>query len=800
MPGAFDQLKALATLNLLSNPLNCNCHMKWLSNWLKNHNIVTGNPRCQTPVDLRDIPIEDIEPKDFECSEVERDYADCGPDSQCPSRCICTGSVVRCSRQKLKAVPRYVQPITTELYLDVNDISTIPHELNQLRDLTRLDLSNNQIAILEDNIFGNLSELQTLILSYNKLQCIQKDAFRGLKKLRVLSLHGNDISMIPEGSFVDLISISHIAMGANPLFCDCNLRWLAEWIQKDFVEGGIARCHEPRPMRDKLIMSAPPNHFICTEDTDPSILAKCDSCYSFPCANGATCRSRPLRDYQCECAPGFHGLHCEYKIDACFGNPCDNAGTCKVMEAGRFSYDGDRCETNIDDCKANKCENNSTCIDQIESYRCHCLPGFGGEYCETKIQFCHKEYNPCKNGAQCVDHKTHYQCLCGKGFSGYNCTDNVDDCADNLCQNGATCMDGVNSYRCECPVGFAGKFCELAPMVELYPQTSPCQQHDCKHGVCFMPSGSSDYICKCSAGYTGKRCEMMSSISFREGSYLELDPLKTIPDVNLTLKFVTRKESGVVLYWGESQHLAVELFKGRIRISLDVGNYPVSTMFSYEMVSDGRYHQIEFLLVKKNITMRVDGGQQRTIVNEGSKEYLECKSSLYIGGMPEKVANNALKNWQIWNSSSLEGCMREILMNGNPPDLNGARRQHLVQPGCVEFDDINKPCLNHLCQNGKCVPTSDQQTYECKCRSGWNGPFCDQAPTCQKEMKRDFYYSDTCRSTKKLKLSQCVGSCGDNCCKALKSKRRSVRMACTDGSKFTKEIEMVRKCGCSGKC
>jgi hypothetical protein len=29
----------------------------------------------------------------------------------------------------------------------------------------------------------------------------------------------------------------------------------------------------------------------------------------------------------------------------------------------------------------------------------------------------------------------------------------------------------------------------LAPMVELYPQTSPCQQHDCKHGVCFMPSG-----------------------------------------------------------------------------------------------------------------------------------------------------------------------------------------------------------------------------------------------------------------------------------------------------------------------
>jgi len=101
--------------------------------------------------------------------------------------------------------------------------------------------------------------------------------------------------------------------------------------------GGIARCHEPRAMRDKLIMSAPPNHFICTEDPDPQILAKCDTCYTFPCANGATCKSKPLRDYDCQCAPGFHGQHCEYKIDACFGNPCDNGGTCKIMEIGRFS-------------------------------------------------------------------------------------------------------------------------------------------------------------------------------------------------------------------------------------------------------------------------------------------------------------------------------------------------------------------------------------------------------------------------------------------------------------------------------
>ncbi len=152
-------------------------------------------------------------------------------------------------------------------------------------------------------------------------------------------------------------------------------------------------------------------------------------------------------------------------------------------------FEGDRCETNINDCIANKCENNATCIDQIESYRCECEPGFSGNYCEKKINFCTKEYNPCKNGATCVDHYSHHKCICPLGWSGDNCTDNEDDCVDSMCQNGGTCVDGVNTYRCECPVGFAGKFCELAPMVELYPQTSPCQQHDCKHGVCFMPSG-----------------------------------------------------------------------------------------------------------------------------------------------------------------------------------------------------------------------------------------------------------------------------------------------------------------------
>lgn len=69
--------------------------------------------------------------------------------------------------------------------------------------------------------------------------------------------------MIPDGVFSDLHSITHLALGSNPLYCDCNLQWLAEWVKKDFVEPGIAKCAEPSNMKDKLLLTAPVQSFQC---------------------------------------------------------------------------------------------------------------------------------------------------------------------------------------------------------------------------------------------------------------------------------------------------------------------------------------------------------------------------------------------------------------------------------------------------------------------------------------------------------------------------------------------------------
>lgn len=55
--------------NLLANPFNCNCQLAWLGDWLRKRKIVTGNPRCQNPDFLRQIPLQDVAFPDFRCEE-----------------------------------------------------------------------------------------------------------------------------------------------------------------------------------------------------------------------------------------------------------------------------------------------------------------------------------------------------------------------------------------------------------------------------------------------------------------------------------------------------------------------------------------------------------------------------------------------------------------------------------------------------------------------------------------------------------------------------------------------------------
>ena len=115
-------------------------------------------------------------------------------------------------------------------------------------------------------------------------------------------------------------------------------------------------------------------------------------------------------------------------------------------------------------------------------------------------------------------------------------------------------------------------------------------------------------------------------------------------------------------------------------MSYDVGNYPVSTMFSYELVADGNYHTVEILAIKKNFTLRVDGGLARSIVNEGPNEFLNVRSPLYIAGVPEDAGTKAWKQWHLRNTTSFIGKINYSLTCSFPDNLNCAdfKRNKLI--------------------------------------------------------------------------------------------------------------------------
>ncbi|KAH0616282.1 hypothetical protein JD844_027288 [Phrynosoma platyrhinos] len=644
-PGAFDTLHSLSTLNLLANPFNCNCHLAWLGEWLRKKRIVTGNPRCQKPYFLKEIPIQDVAIQDFTCDDGN-DENSCSPLSRCPAECTCLDTVVRCSNKGLKTLPKGIPKDVTELYLDGNQFTLVPKELSNYKHLT------------------------LIILSYNRLRCIPARTFDGLKSLRLLSLHGNDISVVPEGAFNDLSALSHL-----------------------------------------------------TCPVDISILAKCSPCLSNPCKNDGTCNNDPVDFYRCSCPYGFKGQDCDVPIHACISNPCKQGGTCHLKEGEKDGFwcacpdgfEGENCEVNIDDCEDNDCENNSTCIDGINNYTCLCPPEYTaanlnevekGELCEEKLDFCAQDLNPCQHDSKCILTPKGYKCNCTPGYVGEHCDIDYDDCQDNKCKNGAQCTDAVNGYTCICPEGYSGLFCEFSPPMVL-PRTSPCDNYECQNGAQCITKAN-DPICQCLSGYQGDKCEKLVSINFvNKESYLQIPAAKIHPQTNITLQIATDEDSGILLYKGDRDHIAVELYRGRVRVSYDTGSYPASAIYSVETINDGNFHIVELLAMDQILSLSIDGGSPKIITNLSKQSTLNFDSPLYVGGMPMKNNVAALRQLPGQNGTSFHGCIRNLYINSELQDFRNVPLQVGILPGC-------EPCHKKVCVHGTCHVTSQSGfTYVC---------------------------------------------------------------------------------------
>jgi hypothetical protein len=88
---------------------------------------------------------------------------------------------------------------------------------DELEQLDRLHLHNNNIMALALGIFDKLSNVYYLTVSHNNIQTLPNGVFDQTRQLTQLSLHSNQIKSLPEGIFDQLAKLKTLKLRNNNL-------------------------------------------------------------------------------------------------------------------------------------------------------------------------------------------------------------------------------------------------------------------------------------------------------------------------------------------------------------------------------------------------------------------------------------------------------------------------------------------------------------------------------------------------------------------------------------------------------
>lgn len=137
-------------------------------------------------------------------------------DFTCPKKCYCSGFLVNCNNANItNEVISRISTHTRLLDLSQNELISKPvFGIRQAYDyLYHLNISFCNIIRFSKNPFANSSNLLLLDISFNNIQVLESHTFRNLFKLKVIILYGNrNLLRIDSYSFMDLKSVSKIML------------------------------------------------------------------------------------------------------------------------------------------------------------------------------------------------------------------------------------------------------------------------------------------------------------------------------------------------------------------------------------------------------------------------------------------------------------------------------------------------------------------------------------------------------------------------------------------------------------
>ncbi|XP_064116011.1 LOW QUALITY PROTEIN: putative neural-cadherin 2 [Macrobrachium nipponense] len=279
-----------------------------------------------------------------------------------------------------------------------------------------------------------------------------------------------------------------------------------------------------------------------------------------------------------------------------------------------------------------------------------------------------------------------------------------------------------------------------------------CAPSSCLNGgrCVRFPSGSR---CVCPGGSWGPQCKILSR-TFRGSGWVWLRPLSPCLPTTLSLRVLTRRPHGLLLYSGPlaphsepfgssywslpSPMLALQVVESKPQLIVEgIGSSFVLTVNA--SVTDGEWHTVHLHLHQQGVALMVDfcglGWDEKTNddshcvarkawgLPEGLRAW-EVLGPLQIGGLAQGPQRSRDYGWsQAPTPHSLDGCLSNLEINDQLMDLGETPCSKDSTTGCQpqETACLGGPgtCgIRGACSCGLNHP-------ECHCDPGWTGVRCD---------------------------------------------------------------------------
>ncbi|XP_039983193.1 laminin subunit alpha-1 isoform X2 [Xiphias gladius] len=152
-----------------------------------------------------------------------------------------------------------------------------------------------------------------------------------------------------------------------------------------------------------------------------------------------------------------------------------------------------------------------------------------------------------------------------------------------------------------------------------------------------------------------------------------INPNTVRKSVSVRLSVRSRALDGLILLLSDSKHMdfiVLRLTGGRMMVSADLGKGPASITSSVA-INDGDWHAVTAEVSRRLVSVSVDGSSPDSVTVKGNQ--LDVDNRLYLGGLPHTHTTRRINV-----STSFQGCVRSVSLNGATLDLTKPALQHDV--------------------------------------------------------------------------------------------------------------------------